>query len=169
MFESRHQLQAAASFWVRLLLCKRSFGCCTYDLGTEYALDFIAKKCKMKTLSNIIRLPIENDSIAGYDAVGSAPGLGAPTKQPQNLISGISAVGSAPALGAGCREFESPISDQKSSHFLSRMAAFRIKIPLFSKLYHLPRFFTSSSMRFFQSALRGLQARTLHTASPITS
>ena len=34
---------------------------------------------------------------------------------------------------------------------------------------HLPRFFTSSSMRLFQSALRGLSARTLHTASLMTS
>ena len=34
---------------------------------------------------------------------------------------------------------------------------------------HLLRFFTSSSIRFFQSALSGLQARTVHTASPITS
>ncbi len=37
------------------------------------------------------------------------------------------------------------------------------------KPVHLPRFFTSSSMRRFQSALRGLAARTLHTASLMTS
>ena len=34
---------------------------------------------------------------------------------------------------------------------------------------YLPRFRTSSSMRFFQSALSGLLARTLHTASLMTS
>lgn len=36
-------------------------------------------------------------------------------------------------------------------------------------IHHLPRFFTSSSMRRFQSALRGLAARMLHTASLMTS
>ena len=35
-------------------------------------------------------------------------------KLSEKSITGISAVGSAPALGAGCREFESPISDQKT-------------------------------------------------------
>ena len=37
------------------------------------------------------------------------------------------------------------------------------------RFVHFPRFFTSSSIRFFQSALSGLQARTLHTASLMTS
>ena len=50
----------------------------------------------------------------------------------------------------------------------AELVYFHYKGFLQDRLY-FPRFFTSSSMRFFQSALRGLQARTEHTASLMTS
>ena len=48
---------------------------------------------------------------SGSDTVPVRPRSPAPIFT--SILSGCSAVGSAPALGAGCREFESPISDQK--------------------------------------------------------
>ena len=60
-----------------------------------------------------------------------------------------------------------------NSHFRKKMAVF-ITFSHFLKMawsdwHYFPRFCTSSSMRFFQSALSGLQARTEHAASLMTS